>query len=73
MIEGKIIKHFRHFRLQQSARRHHNFELILAHDFLGETQNHTLEQARQFLVLIPESLPIKYVKKHWHQRNLISG
>ncbi|QBA20397.1 DUF2345 domain-containing protein [Chryseobacterium indologenes] len=49
VIEGKIIKHFKHFRLQQSARRHHNFELILAHDSLGEAQNHTLEQARQFL------------------------
>ncbi|KPH11864.1 type VI secretion system Vgr family protein [Chryseobacterium sp. ERMR1:04] len=49
VVEGKIVKHFKHFRLQQSARRHHNFELILAHDSLGEVQNHNLEQARQFL------------------------
>lgn len=38
VIEGKIIKHFKHFRLQQSAKRHHNFELILAHDSLGKAQ-----------------------------------
>lgn len=49
VIEGKTVKHFKHFCLQQSARRHHNFELILAHDSLGEVQNHNLEQARQFL------------------------
>ena len=49
VIEGKIIKHFKYFRLQQSVRRHHNFELILAHDSLGESQNHTLEQAKHFL------------------------
>ncbi|KFF25433.1 type VI secretion system Vgr family protein [Chryseobacterium vrystaatense] len=49
IIEGKTIKHFKHFCLQQSARRHHHFELTLAHDSLGETQNHNLEEARQFL------------------------
>ncbi len=49
VIEGKSVNHFKHFRLQQSARRHHHFELILAHDSLGATQNHNLEEARQFL------------------------
>ncbi|MGL6128738.1 type VI secretion system Vgr family protein [Chryseobacterium artocarpi] len=49
IIEGKTIKHFKHFRLQQSARRHHQFELTLAHDTLGEAQNHNLEEARLFL------------------------
>ncbi|PIF47694.1 uncharacterized protein involved in type VI secretion and phage assembly [Chryseobacterium sp. 52] len=49
VIEGKSVSHFKHFRLQQSARRHHHFELILAHDSLGATQNHNLEEARQFL------------------------
>ncbi|WP_353960030.1 hypothetical protein [Chryseobacterium tructae] len=46
---GKPINHFKHFRLQQSAKTHHSFELILAHDSLAETQNYNLEQARQFM------------------------
>ncbi|MDR2235210.1 MAG: phage late control D family protein, partial [Chryseobacterium sp.] len=49
VIEGKSVSHFKHFRLQQSARTHHYFELILAYDSLGEIQNHNLEQAQQFL------------------------
>ncbi|MGH1516449.1 type VI secretion system Vgr family protein [Chryseobacterium sp. JK1] len=49
VIEGKSISHFKHFRLQQSARTHHYFELTLAHDSLDEVQNHNLEEARQFL------------------------
>lgn len=49
VVNGKSISHFKHFRLQQSAKTHHRFELILAHDSLGEIQNHNLEQAQQFL------------------------
>lgn len=49
VVEGKSISHFKHFRLQQSARTHHYFELTLAHDSLGEVQNHNLEEAQQFL------------------------
>nr|WP_315032611.1 phage baseplate assembly protein V [uncultured Chryseobacterium sp.] len=49
VIEGKIIKHFKHFRLQQSIRKHHDFELTLAHDTLGDGQDHNLEEAQQFL------------------------
>lgn len=49
VIEGKIIKHFKHFRLQQSIRKHHQFELTLAHDTLGGLQDHNLEEAQQFL------------------------
>ncbi len=49
MIEGKIIKYFKHFRLQQSIRKHHTFELTLAHDALGDGQDHNLEEAQQFL------------------------
>ncbi|MFZ4929797.1 phage baseplate assembly protein V [Chryseobacterium sp. Mn2064] len=49
VINGKPVSHFKHFRLQQSTRRHHYFELILAHDSLAEVQNHNLEEARQFL------------------------
>jgi len=49
VVEGKAINHFKHFRLQQSARKHHDFELVLAHDSLGEVQNHNLAQAQKFL------------------------
>ncbi|WPO92814.1 type VI secretion system Vgr family protein [Chryseobacterium sp. HR92] len=49
VVEGKSISHFKHFRLQQSARTHHYFELTLAHDSLGEIQNHNLKEAQQFL------------------------
>lgn len=49
VVEGKVVNHFKHFRLQQSARQHHDFELVLAHDSLGEAQNHNLEQAQKFL------------------------
>lgn len=49
VVEGKVIKHFKHFRLQQSVKKHHNFELTLAHDTLDGVQNHDLEQAQQFL------------------------
>lgn len=49
VIDGKIIKHFKYFRLQQSVRKHHEFELILANDTLSEKQNHELEQANRFL------------------------
>ncbi|MFZ4929433.1 type VI secretion system Vgr family protein [Chryseobacterium sp. Mn2064] len=49
VVEGKAINHFKHFRLRQSARKHHDFELVLAHDSLGEVQNHNLAQAQKFL------------------------
>lgn len=49
VIEGKMIRHFKHFRLQQSVKKHHEFELTLAHDTLGGAQNHDLEEAQQFL------------------------
>lgn len=49
VIEGKMIKHFKHFRLQQSVKKHHYFELTLAHDTLDGVQNHDLEEAQQFL------------------------
>lgn len=49
VIDGKIITHFKHFKLQQSVRKHHAFELILAHDSLGEVENHDLQEAQNFL------------------------
>ncbi|MGI9653543.1 Vgr family protein, partial [Chryseobacterium sp. RLHN22] len=49
VIEGKVIKYYKHFKLTQSATKHHEFTLTLAHDTLGDRQNHTLEEANKFL------------------------
>lgn len=48
-IEGKQIKFFKHFKLSQSATKHHQFEITLAHDTLGTAENHNLEEAQNFL------------------------
>lgn len=48
-VEGKPIKYFKHFSLTQSATKHHEFELILAHDTLGSAENHNLEEIQNFL------------------------
>ncbi len=49
VIEGKVIKYYKHFTLTQSTRRHHEFSVTLAHDTLGDRQTHTLEEANKFL------------------------
>jgi len=49
IIEGQIINHFKHFKLVQSATRHHEFSLMLAHDTLGKPENHNREEAQRFL------------------------
>ena len=49
VIEGKVIKYYKHFKLTQSAKRHHEFSVTLAHDALGDRQTHTLEEANKFL------------------------
>ena len=49
VIEGKVISHFKHFLLSQSGKKHHYFELILAHDTLGSDENHNLENSHDFL------------------------
>ncbi|MFL9834254.1 type VI secretion system Vgr family protein [Chryseobacterium terrae] len=49
VIEGKVIKYYKHFKLTQSSQRHHEFTLTLAHDTLGDRQTHTLEEANKFL------------------------
>ncbi|MDR3023323.1 phage baseplate assembly protein V [Chryseobacterium sp.] len=49
VVEGKIIKYYKHFTLKQKASRHHEFSLTLAHDALGDRQSHTLEEANKFL------------------------
>ncbi|WP_312076427.1 phage baseplate assembly protein V [Chryseobacterium sp.] len=49
VIEGKTVKHFKHFNLQQSAVKHHQFSLTLAHDSLGSAENYQLGEAQNFL------------------------
>lgn len=49
VIDGEQIKSFKHFKLTQSAKKHHEFELVLPYDALTERQNHYLEKANQFL------------------------
>lgn len=49
VIEGQLIKHFKHFKLVQSASKHHEFSLMLAHDTLGSPENHNLQEAQNFL------------------------
>lgn len=49
IIEGRIIRHFKHLSLRQSIESHHHFDLSLAHDTLEEIQNHNLEEAMKFL------------------------
>lgn len=49
VIEGKVISHYKHFTLSQSAQKHHEFELILAHDTLGTYEDHNLGSSNEFL------------------------
>ena len=48
-VDGKQINSFKHFKLKQSATKHHEFELIIPHDALSDRQDHQLEQANKFL------------------------
>ncbi len=48
-IEGRPIRFFKHFKLKQSAVKHHEFDLTLAYDTLGSAENHNLEEAQNFL------------------------
>ena len=49
VIEGQVIRYYKHFKLTQSATHHHQFSLTLAHDALGDRQSHTLDEANKFL------------------------
>ncbi|WPO83651.1 phage baseplate assembly protein V [Chryseobacterium sp. JJR-5R] len=49
VIEGNIIRYYKHFKLTQSTRRHHEFSVTLGFDALGGRQTHTLEEANKFL------------------------
>lgn len=49
VVEGKVIKHFNHFSLKQSAKKHHSFEVLLSHDSLENFENHEMNKAQGFL------------------------
>jgi uncharacterized protein involved in type VI secretion and phage assembly len=49
VIEGQVIKYYKYFKLTQSAVRHHEFALTLAHDTFGNRQSHVLEDANKLL------------------------
>lgn len=49
IIEGKVIKHFKYFKLNQSASSHHTFDLTLAAEEVGDDENHDLQAAQEFL------------------------
>ena len=49
VIEGKVITHYKHFTLSQNSSKHHEFELVLAHDTLGNQEDHNLESSHGFL------------------------
>jgi type VI secretion system secreted protein VgrG len=49
VIGGTVYQHFNAFQLQQSVSQHHSFKLVLPYDILGTAQDHTIEEARDFL------------------------
>ena len=49
VIEGKVIPHYKSFALSQHSGRHHDFELVLAHDTLGGREDHNLVSSHGFL------------------------
>lgn len=49
VIEGKVISHYKNFALSQNSDKHHVFELVLAHDTLGNKEDHNLESSHEFL------------------------
>lgn len=49
IVEGTVINHYNHFSLNQSACKHHSFELKLPHDALEKSENHELNEAQNFL------------------------
>ncbi|WP_410495164.1 type VI secretion system Vgr family protein [Chryseobacterium sp. SNU WT5] len=49
VIDGEIIKNFKHFKLTQSAVKHHAFSLMIPHDALGEEESYQLETGQKFL------------------------
>lgn len=49
VVEGTQIKHYKHFELLQSAKGHHHFKLVLAHNSLGSSEDHQMEKAQKLM------------------------
>jgi len=49
VIEGRVISHYKSFHLSQRSDSHHAFELVLAHDTLGNREDHNLSSSQGFL------------------------
>lgn len=49
VINGEVIQNFKHFKLAQSASRHHTFSLMLPHDAVQEAESYQLEFVQKFL------------------------
>lgn len=49
VIDGQIIHNFKHFKLLQSAVKHHHFSLMIPHDAIGEAESYNLEIGQNFL------------------------
>lgn len=49
IIEGKLFRHFKYFKLNQSVSQHHSFDLTLAAEEVGDDENHDMESAQNFL------------------------
>lgn len=49
VIDGQMIRHYKHFQMNQSAVQHHSFSLTLDHDALGTPQDHQLAEAQGML------------------------
>ena len=48
VINGEVIQSFKHFKLLQSASRHHTFSLMLPHDAVQEAESYQLEFVQKF-------------------------
>jgi hypothetical protein len=49
VINGEVIQNFKHFKLTQSASKHHTFSLMLPHDAVQEAESYQLEFVQKFL------------------------
>ncbi|XZF15764.1 type VI secretion system Vgr family protein [Chitinophagaceae bacterium MMS25-I14] len=65
VIGSMTFSHYHSFSLQQTAGGHHTFRLVLAHDVLSAAQDHTVENAQDFLGA-PVSVTFRY-------RNVLTG
>ncbi|MDM1409133.1 hypothetical protein HX062_16060, partial [Myroides sp. DF42-4-2] len=49
VVDGKVLKNYKHFELKQSVKKHHEFTLELSHDALGVEETYQMSQAQNLL------------------------